>query len=80
MMLIFCLKVKAGYLIGYDADVKLFHCRSKSRGMEDTTERFIRFGNEMMLFKFKVGYFVNFLIHITTRIFSYLEYYKLTIL
>ena len=46
----FCLKVrKAGYLIVYDADVKLFHYESKSRGMEDTTERFIRFGNEMML-------------------------------
>ena len=39
----FCLKVrKAGYLIVYDADVKLFHYESKSRGMEDTTERFIR--------------------------------------
>ena len=31
----FCLKVrKAGYLIVYDADVKLFHYESKSRGME----------------------------------------------
>ena len=30
----FCLKVrKAGYLIVYDADVKLFHYESKSRGM-----------------------------------------------
>ena len=50
----FCLKVrKAGYLIVYDADVKLFHYESKSRGMEDTTERFIRFGNEMMLLNSK---------------------------
>ena len=70
----FCLKVrKAGYLIVYDADVKLFHYESKSRGMEDTTERFIRFGNEMMLLNSK-------LIHIITRICLIWSITKLTIL
>ena len=43
-----CLKVRqAGYLIVYDAEVKLYHYESKSRGAEDTAERFSRFSREM---------------------------------
>lgn len=45
-----CLKVrKAGYLVVYDADVRLYHYESKSRGIEDTAERFNRFSREMQL-------------------------------
>lgn len=45
----FCLKVrKAGYLIVYDAQAKLHHYESKSRGLEDTLERFARFNREMI--------------------------------
>lgn len=74
----FCLKVrKAGYLIVYDADVKLFHYESKSRGMEDTTERFIRFGNEMMLLNSKWDILSTFVDPYYNPNFSYLEYYKI---
>ena len=74
----FCLKVrKAGYLIVYDADVKLFHYESKSRGMEDTTERFIRFGNEMMLLNSKWDILSTFIDPYYNPNFSYLEYYKI---
>ena len=46
----FCLKIGAkGYRIVYDADVKLYHYESKSRGSEDTPERFVRFGREMTM-------------------------------
>lgn len=74
----FCLEVrKAGYLIVYDADVKLFHYESKSRGMEDTTERFIRFGNEMMLLNSKWDILSTFVDPYYNPNFSYLEYYKI---
>lgn len=74
----FCLKVrKAGYLIVYDADVKLFHYESKSRGMEDTTERFIRFGNEMMLLNSKWDILLTFVDPYYNPNLSYLEYYKI---
>ena len=74
----FCLKVrKAGYLIVYDADVKLFHYESKSRGKEDTTERFIRFGNEMMLLNSKWDILSTFVDPYYNPNFSYLEYYKI---
>ena len=74
----FCLKVrKAGYLIVYDADVKLFHYESKSRVMEDTTERFIRFGNEMMLLNSKWDILSTFVDPYYNPNFSYLEYYKI---
>ena len=74
----FCLKVrKAGYLIVYDADVKLFHYESKSRGMEDTTDRFIRFGNEMMLLNSKWDILSTFVDPYYNPNFSYLEYYKI---
>ena len=74
----FCLKVrKAGYLIVYDADVKLFHYESKSRGVEDTTERFIRFGNEMMLLNSKWDILSTFVDPYYNPNLSYLEYYKI---
>ena len=74
----FCLKVrKAGYLIVYDADVKLFHYESKSRGMEDTTGRFIRFGNEMMLLNSKWDILSTFVDPYYNPNLSYLEYYKI---
>ena len=74
----FCLKVrKAGYLIVYDADVKLFHYESKSRGMEDTTDRFIRFGNEMMLLNSKWDILSTFVDPYYNPNLSYLEYYKI---
>lgn len=74
----FCLKVrKVGYLIVYDADVKLFHYESKSRGMEDTTERFIRFGNEMMLLNSKWDILSTFVDPYYNPNLSYLEYYKI---
>lgn len=74
----FCLKVrKAGYLIVYDADVKLFHYESRSRGMEDTTERFIRFGNEMMLLNSKWDILSTFVDPYYNPNLSYLEYYKI---
>ena len=74
----FCLKVrKAGYLIVYDADVKLFHYESKSRGMEDTTDRFIRFGNEMMLLNSKWDILLTFVDPYYNPNLSYLEYYKI---
>ena len=74
----FCLKVrKAGYLIVYDADVKLFHYESKSRGMEDTTERFIRFGNEIMLLNSKWDILSTLVDPYYNPNLSYLEYYKI---
>ena len=74
----FCLKVrKAGYLIVYDADVKLFHYESKSRGMEDTTDRFIRFGNEMKLLNSKWDILSTFVDPYYNPNLSYLEYYKI---
>lgn len=74
----FCLKVrKAGYLVVYDADVKLFHYESKSRGMEDTTDRFIRFGNEMMLLNSKWDILSTFIDPYYNPNLSYLDYYKI---
>ena len=73
----FCLKVrKAGYLVVYDADVKLFHYESKSRGSEDTTDRFIRFGNEMMLLNSKWDILSTFIDPYYNPNMSYLDYYK----
>ena len=74
----FCLKVrKAGYLVVYDAEVKLFHYESKSRGMEDTTDRFIRFGNEMMLLNSKWDILSTFIDPYYNPNLSYLDYYKI---
>ena len=46
----FCLKIREmGLLIVYDAYVKLYHYESKSRGAEDTPEKFERSGAEVAL-------------------------------
>ncbi len=43
----FCLKIREkGYLIVYDAEAKLHHYESKSRGEENTPEKFVRFSRE----------------------------------
>ncbi len=43
-----CLKVRAsGYTIVYDAQAKLYHYESKSRGSENTPEKYLRFSSEM---------------------------------
>lgn len=74
----FCLKVrKAGYLIVYDADVRLFHYESKSRGVEDTTERFVRFGSEMAQLNSKWHIITKFVDPYYNSNMSYLDYYKL---
>ncbi|MBR3642811.1 MAG: glycosyltransferase family 2 protein, partial [Parasporobacterium sp.] len=74
----FCLKVRAaGYLVVYDADVKLYHYESKSRGSEDTAERFIRFGDEMQRLNVKWGILVDFTDPYYNPNFSYIHYYKL---
>ena len=73
-----CLKVrKAGYLVVYDADVKLYHYESKSRGAEDTTERFVRFGSEMALLNDRWDILGSFRDPYYNPNLSYLEYYEL---
>ena len=43
----FCLKVREkSYRIVYDANAKLIHAESKSRGAENTPEKFLRFADE----------------------------------
>lgn len=50
----FCLKVrKLGYLVVYNPYVELYHYESKSRGMENSVEKVIRFNNEIDRFKEK---------------------------
>ena len=50
----FCLKVrKLGYLVVYNPYVELYHYESKSRGMENSVEKVIRFNNEIDRFKKK---------------------------
>jgi GT2 family glycosyltransferase len=47
----YCLKVReAGLLVVYDANAKLHHYESKSRGAEDTPEKKARFQREIDLF------------------------------
>ncbi|MBQ8639197.1 MAG: glycosyltransferase family 2 protein [Lachnospiraceae bacterium] len=73
-----CLKVRAaGYLVVYDADVRLYHYESKSRGSEDTAARFLRFGNEMRLLNNKWDILGSFVDPYYNPNFSYMEYYKL---
>ena len=44
----FCLKVrKAGYLVVYEPNVQLYHYESKSRGLDDSSEKHERFSNEV---------------------------------
>ena len=48
----FCLKVRAtGKLVVYNANAKLHHYESKSRGAEDTFEKKERFNSEIKLFR-----------------------------
>lgn len=52
----FCLKVREkGYLIVLDPNVNLFHYESKSRGKEDSLEKFERFSGEVAFMKNKWG-------------------------
>ena len=54
----FCLKIREkGYLIVYNAQVKLHHYESKSRGTENTPEKFVRFSKEskMLNEKWKIN-------------------------
>jgi GT2 family glycosyltransferase len=74
----FCLKVrKAGYLVVYDAQAKLHHYESKSRGIENTPEKFVRFGNEMYHMNDKWGILKTFSDPYYNPNLSYLEYYKI---
>ncbi len=73
-----CLKVRAaGYLVVYDADVRLYHYESKSRGSEDTSARFIRFGSEMQRLNSKWDILGSFVDPYYNPNLSYMEYYKL---
>ena len=47
----FCMKVRqTGKLIVYVPQAMLYHYESKSRGLEDTPDKQIRFNNEVELF------------------------------
>ncbi len=47
----FCMKLgKAGYLIVYNPYAELYHYESKSRGLEDTPEKIMRFQKEIATF------------------------------
>jgi len=53
----FCLKIREkGYLIVYDAEAKLHHYESKSRGAENTPEKFMRFSQESETLGKRWGY------------------------
>ncbi len=74
-----CLKVRAaGYLVVYDADVRLYHYESKSRGSEDTPERFVRFGSEMALLNGKWDILGSFKDPYYNPNLSYIHYYRLS--
>jgi GT2 family glycosyltransferase len=48
----FCMKVReTGALVVYNANAKLYHYESKSRGLEDTPEKIERFNSEIRLFQ-----------------------------
>jgi hypothetical protein len=48
----FCMKVReTGKLVVYNANAKLYHYESKSRGMEDTPEKQERFQGEIQMFQ-----------------------------
>ncbi len=48
----FCLKLrKYGWLVAYNPFAQLYHYESRSRGMEDTPEKIVRFDNEVELFR-----------------------------
>lgn len=50
----FCMKIRqAGYKIIYEANAKLHHYESKSRGSDDTADKQVRFYGEVMRFERK---------------------------
>ena len=50
----FCLKVReAGYLVVYNPYAELHHYESKSRGLEDTEEKVLRFQGEIRTFQYR---------------------------
>ena len=52
----FCLRLgKAGYRIVYNPYAELYHYESKSRGLEDTPEKIIRFQGEIETFRERWG-------------------------
>jgi GT2 family glycosyltransferase len=74
----FCLKVRqAGYLVVYNAQAKLHHYESKSRGIENTPEKFVRFGNEMYHMNDKWDILRTFSDPYYNPNLSYLNYYKI---
>ena len=73
----FCLKVrKAGYLIVYDAQAKMHHYESKSRGMENTPEKFVRFGQESAYINGKWRILIDFTDPYYNPNMSYISYFK----
>ena len=73
----FCLRIrKAGYLIVYDAQAELFHYESKSRGIENTPEKFVRFGKESELLSERWDILVHFEDPYYNPNMSYLFYFQ----
>lgn len=73
----FCLKVReAGYLIVYDAQAKMHHYESKSRGMENTPEKFVRFGKEASYINGKWKILIDFADPYYNPNMSYISYFK----
>ena len=75
----FCLKVQqAGYYIVYDAQAKMHHYESKSRGAENTKEKFLRAGRETLYLSEKWKIYKDFTDPFYNPNLSYLnEYFKL---
>ncbi len=74
----FCMKIRAaGHLIVYDANVKLYHYESKSRGSENTPQKFLRFGAESALLSTRWDILVSFQDPYYNPNLSYLHYYEL---
>lgn len=72
-----CLKVRAaGYLIVYDAQSKLYHYESKSRGSENTVKKFKRFGGEAEKLSTKWGILTELFDPYYNDNMSYLLYFK----
>lgn len=56
----FCLRVReAGYLVVYNPYAELYHLESKSRGLDDTPEKALRFNSEVDTFEKKWGAFLE---------------------
>ena len=74
----FCMKIRAaGHLIVYDANVKLYHYETKSRGSENTPQKFLRFGAESALLSTRWDILVSFQDPYYNPNLSYLHYYEL---